>query len=1020
LIKQKQVNSSSYINKWLTNQAPAYNFSDLVLTGQEIDSLWKDYLDNRSANNDLFNNPPINSNGNGGLRIAIQKKSQDKEVFIKNHFLFRYEDTDFIRVYKGNTRDLGFLVPGYYRLLILLKDDRYLIKDSIFIRRDGVNYYSIDPEELKPADSISRKLADIIKMRELSNRGNTQGLDQIKESFNSGFLDGSSFNNTIFGRLLDENGSPIPFVTVTIKGTRFATLTDANGYYWMQAPIKGTLIFQSVGFAPTERTIRQGAIDAVLVRSESNLQEVVVVAYGVSRKQSLTGSVSAINGLAGKVPGVVIRGSQTGEASATPLIIIDGIPYEGDLNDLDPALISSMTTMKADVARALYGARSANGVLLITTRKGSPETLTADGANSQSLNSLRRRFRDDAYWQPTLLTNAEGKVRFTATFPDDITNWRTFAIAIADQRRTGYAEGLIRSFKPISANLSLPQFAIEGDSLNLIGKTLNYGSDSLRLTRRITVNDSLIKDGEIEFQDTFLDTVAYIVSNSDSVRFLLEVQKEEGYFDGEERTIPVYKQGLVETKGVFAALEGDTTIRLQMDPSLGKVTLHAEASLLPILLNETEKIRRYEYLCNEQLASKLKALLSQKKIYKLLKMDFDKEKAILEIITKLNNNKTGNLWGWWINNEPAAWISLHVVEALVHAEKEGYKVNMPKAGIIDNLVFNMENYRGRDKLLSLHLLQQLNAKVNYKSYIDLLDKDVAGMALYEHLRLIELKQKVGIAVHIDSIVARAKHTLFGNIYWGEEGYQFFDNAIQNTLLMYRIIKGSQGQETTLRKIRNYFLEKRKDGHWRNTYESSLILETILPDLLVNGEKPKPATLSLSNEKGKVITSFPYRKELTSTEPLVISKEGDFPIYFTAFQQSWSKTPAAVAGSFTVHSTFDKNEETSSALKAGELVNFTVHVSVKGDADYVMIEIPIPAGCSYREKPQPHSNNEVHREYFKNKVSVFCGSLKQGSYTFTIPLLARYTGMYHLNPAKAEMMYFPVFYGREKMKKVSIR
>jgi uncharacterized protein YfaS (alpha-2-macroglobulin family) len=75
---------------------------------------------------------------------------------------------------------------------------------------------------------------------------------------------------------------------------------------------------------------------------------------------------------------------------------------------------------------------------------------------------------------------------------------------------------------------------------------------------------------------------------------------------------------------------------------------------------------------------------------------------------------------------------------------------------------------------------------------------------------------------------------------------------------------------------------------------------------------------------------------------------------------------------------------------------------------------------YESKPQPYGNNEVHREYFKDKVSIFCSYLKKGSYTFTIPLLPRYTGKFNLNPAKAELMYFPVFYGREGMKKVEIR
>ena len=95
------------------------------------------------------------------------------------------------------------------------------------------------------------------------------------------------------------------------------------------------------------------------------------------------------------------------------------------------------------------------------------------------------------------------------------------------------------------------------------------------------------------------------------------------------------------------------------------------------------------------------------------------------------------------------------------------------------------------------------------------------------------------------------------------------------------------------------------------------------------------------------------------------------------------------------------------------------ITVKGDADYVMINLPIPAGCSYESKEQSRLNNEVHREYFKDRVSIFCRKLKQGNYIFSINLMPRYGGKYNLNPAKAEMMYFPVFYGREGMKQVNV-
>jgi uncharacterized protein YfaS (alpha-2-macroglobulin family) len=236
--------------------------------------------------------------------------------------------------------------------------------------------------------------------------------------------------------------------------------------------------------------------------------------------------------------------------------------------------------------------------------------------------------------------------------------------------------------------------------------------------------------------------------------------------------------------------------------------------------------------------------------------------------------------------------------------------------------------------------------------------------------------------------------------------------------MYKLMQTNGGYDAQLNKARNYFLEKRKDGKWRNTYESSLILETIVPDLLKADSLSKPVSVRING--GEVITKFPYVNNLKPGETITVRKQGSMPVYFTCYQKTWNPKPKKVSGDFTTSSYFDRNGDIVSGLKAGEPVLLKVKVVVRADADYVMIEVPIPAGCSYKDKPQSYLNNEVHREFFKNKVSIFCSSLTKGEYQFTISLLPRYTGSYTLNPAKAEMMYFPVFYGREEMKKVNIQ
>lgn len=1035
LIKQKQLKNPYPFSSRLSNPMPSYDFHDLVLTEEEVDSLWEKYLEYRSINDDLFYNSYQDKLNNGALKIGVTKDYRNDSIVIKNILLFRSSNPDFIRAYKGSARDLGYVKPGVYRLFFLLRDDRYFVKDSIVVLKDGTNYYGTGIIVPKPKDSVSTHISDIIKsLSKGVAYSQSYQVDQIKELFNDKYVNELSFSRAMNGTVRDDKGNPIVGATVTIKGTRIATITDVNGNFSLKAPPEGSVVISSVGFSSQEVRINEaiGSYSLMLVPAKASLQEVVVVGYGTQRKSSVVGAVTSIssNTLQGKLAGVVvtqpgatstirIRGASTVSFKNDALIIVDGVPVNPHvLDQIDPNSIENVSVLNAETATAIYGAQAANGVVLITTKKGILSNKTPEAGLPFPANSLRKNFRDDAYWQPHLKTDENGKVSFKVTFPDDITNWRTFVIAMADKKQAGFHEGSIKSFKAISANIALPQFAVEGDSINIIGKSLNYQMDSITVQRSFFINDSLVRQNGIGFRNSWIDTFSFVNSfRKDSLKLKYTIEKSNGYFDGEERTIPVFPQGVLETSGFFATLNRDTSFSFKLNNDSNVVKLYAETSLLPVWEDEIESIRNYEYLCNEQLASKLKALLVQKKIDVYLKKNFKGERNVIDIINKLNQTKAqSGLWGWWNNTETSLWVSLHVMEALTAAEQMGYKTSLNKPVLIDYLVYTLESYNAADKLSALNLLHGLGAKADFKKYADSIAKDSSNMSMYEKLRLAEIKLKTGQSIWLDTLLRKEKFTAFGNVYWGEDNYRFFDNSIQNTLMVYRLLRAKHSDEIRLQKIRNYFLEKRKSGHWRNTYESSLILETILPDLPINDSLPKPASITVS---GKTITQFPYTSEIKGGQNISISKQGALPIYFTAYEQHWNNTPKNVDGNFEVASVFEKNGSTVARLKAGEPVVLKVRVKVNADADYVMIEIPIPAGCSYQEKKQSYLNNEVHREHFKNKVSIFCSTLKQGSYTFSVSLMPRYTGKYNLNPAKAEMMYFPVFFGREEMKKINI-
>ncbi|MEZ2334421.1 carboxypeptidase-like regulatory domain-containing protein [Mucilaginibacter sp. RCC_168] len=1042
LLKQKSIPYKYPFNKNLSAANGTDDYKQLVLTKPQTDSLWQQYLDSRANNQQLFSNDDNKTTHTGQLMMDITQP-KEKKLLIKNVILYRNNDLEFIRIYPGNTTELHGIEAGNYRLLFLLKGDVYDLKENISIKPYGINFYKLHILPTHVKDSVSIRISNIINNRnglyDYKDKNIENDALKIKEAFNEKYLDMSDFTGQVGGVITDNSDKkPIPGVTVKVKGTSNGTVTDIYGRFKLKVPSHGKLIISFIGYETQEITIEPGSYQKIALKeSASALQEVAVVGYGSQKRREtlsassmvvmreIQGNVAGISvGAPGANVSIQIRGLSS-TPGQEPLYVVDG-EIVTSMNGIDPAGIGEISVLKDAAATALYGSRAANGVVVINTKKKPGDAQATEATQSGNEATLRKNFSDFAYWQPKLTTDEQGKASFTTTYPDDITSWRTFIIGINGQQ-TGFKEAQVKSFKPLSANFTSPQFAVAGDELSVIGKVLNYNSQSADVNRSFSYNGKLLKQENISVKNSKIDTLNIIADAIDSLSFEYTIKRDNGYFDGERRKIPVIKQGVKETKGIFEVLNGDTTAHLKFDPALGPITFHAENSVLPALMEETQKLRDYKYLCNEQLASKLKGLLTERRIKKFLGEEFKYGKNITEVIKKLQENrKSTGTWGWWKDTNEELWISLHAVEALINAQKEGYTVQLDKQKLTDYLVYQLESYRGQDKLMCLQLLQQLSAKVDYKKYVDIIVKENTAIKLkadikvstYDKFRLMLLKQEAGVSVKLDSLLATQRRTLFGNVYWGESSYSFFDNSIQLSILAYKIIKNDGHHPDMLNKIRGYFLEQRGHGDWRNTYEAALILETILPDVLQEGKPLKPAGLTLKGSKTEIINQFPYTATLTDNE-ISISKTGTLPVYITGYQQFWNPKPEKANKDFTVDTWFEKNGQKITKLKGGEAVTLKAEITAKGDADFVMIEIPIPAGCSYNSKEQSWDNNEVHREYFKEKVSIFCRKLKQGKYTYTINLMPRFDGRYNLNPAKAEMMYFPVFYGREGMKKVVI-
>jgi TonB-linked SusC/RagA family outer membrane protein len=250
---------------------------------------------------------------------------------------------------------------------------------------------------------------------------------------------------TIKGKVIDEQGVPLPGASVSIKGTTTGNITDASGYYVLDVKEGDVLRFSFIGYKEQEVVVeKKTAIDVVLKEDVTVLDEAVIVGMGKQRKASVIGSISTIavndlkvpsrsltNALSGRMSGAVvvqrsgepgnddasfwIRGISTFGSNNSPLILVDGV--ERSMTDLSVEEIESVSILKDASATAVYGVRAANGVVLVTTRKGKAQKPSVELKMEYGVSDLPRmpKYLDGPDYA-TLYNEALGRENYSQNY----------------------------------------------------------------------------------------------------------------------------------------------------------------------------------------------------------------------------------------------------------------------------------------------------------------------------------------------------------------------------------------------------------------------------------------------------------------------------------------------------------------------------------------------------------------------------------------------------------------------------
>ena len=345
---------------------------------------------------------------------------------------------------------------------------------------------------------------------------------------------------TVKGNITNQNGEPLSGVTVEVKGTSRTVVSQPDGSFQIEAPENSTLVISYVGF--TTREIRTGVTDQSnlnlqLLPNKNELNQVVVVGYGTRKKSDVTGSIVSIteqsikdipaanltqalqgqgagidiqknggNSKPGATPSILIRGSRSVRAGNEPLIVVDGIPFNGSINDLNQDDVTSVEVLKDASATAIYGSRGANGVILVSTKRGRASKPVISYSGYAGVVKIQGEYpvmntQEFTEFKKWALYNGRytGNVR-TYTGPDDpkllSDNFSVEELAsIQSGRSTNWQELIYRNGMITNHNLGLSggtestQYAMSGGYFRETG--IYYGQEFQRFSVKASIDQQL-------------------------------------------------------------------------------------------------------------------------------------------------------------------------------------------------------------------------------------------------------------------------------------------------------------------------------------------------------------------------------------------------------------------------------------------------------------------------------------------------------------------------------------------------
>lgn len=632
----------------------------------------------------------------------------------------------------------------------------------------------------------------------------------------------------------------------------------------------------------------------------------------------------------------------------------------------------------------------------------------ADFKNSESESSeptIRRDFRDTAFWQPDVVTGADGRAVVDVKLPDNLTTWRATARAVTDDTRVGSAVQKVLARKDLILRLETPRFFTEGDTVTISAVVHNFLNSSkvAHVSLEVTGAELLSPAEEtqtIATQGQHRFDWRISAKQAGQVRLLAKALTDSES-DAVELTLDALPHGLRQTMGGSTTITNDNaeqTISLDLpahpDQQARKLRIEAAPSIASTLFGALDYLTGYPYGCTEQTMSQflpdviVAQTLQQVQTARIRENNKLDQKVQRGLDRLYSYQHADGGWGWWKNDQTDAFMTAYVVDGLAQAKHAGYEIEDErldrareklKAMLEANHAEDNNSFDADDRAYMIYALEEsggadsafIDDAYNNRAQLQPFGRALLALAMKQHGSW----HTSDVAAEIESS-ARANDfdahwESFQKSHWSDYKYS---TDVEATALSLKALAQINPQSPLLAKAARWLVSNRRNGYyWDTTKQTAFAIYGLTEYLKISNELAPDYDLEVYVNDERVISRHVSADDVTNAQSFVVErrdvsdsnrirvvKKGRGVLYLsTSLEYFTGEDEVQAQGSRDLRITREymrlrveehedgqaswKIEPLAGELRSGDLIVSRIHIE-GAHAQYVMIEDPIPAGC----------------------------------------------------------------------------